>query len=75
MTKEIAKAINTLSKKLNDVTRMLDNVLGCKCDENKESITVSEQNITNLDLQSLETEQAFTDIDLRITELEAKANE
>ena len=75
MTKEIAKAINTLSKKLNDVTRMLDNVLGSKCDENKESITASEQNITNLDLQSLETEQAFTDIDLRITELEAKANE
>lgn len=75
MTKEIAKAINTLSKKLNDVARTLDNVLGSKCDKNKESITVSEQNITNLDLQSLETEQAFTDIDLRITELEAKANE
>ena len=75
MTKEIAKAINTLSKKLNYVTRTLDNVLGSKCDENKESITVSERNITNLDLQSLETEQAFTDIDLRITELEAKANE
>ena len=75
MTKEIAKAINTLSKKLNDVTRTLDNVLGNKCDKNKESITISEQNITNLDLQSLETEQAFTDIDLRITELEAKANE
>ena len=75
MTKEIAKAINTLSKKLNDVTRTLDNVLGSKCYENKKSITVSEQNITNLDLQSLETEQAFTDIDLRITELEAKANE
>lgn len=75
MTKEIAKAINTLSKKLNDVTRTLDNVLGSKCDKNKESIIVSERNITNLDLQSLETEQAFTDIDLRITELEAKANE
>lgn len=75
MNREIAKAINTLSKKLNDVARTLDNVLGSKCDENKESITVSEQNITNLDLQSLETEQAFTDIDLRITELEAKANE
>lgn len=70
MDKETAKAINTLSKKVNELARQLDNVLGGKCDENKESIIESEQSITNLDLQNLETEQAFTDMDLRIMELE-----
>lgn len=75
MNKEIAKAINAVSKKINYLTQRIDNILGNRCDENKESIAESEKSITNLDLQNLETEQAFTDMDLRILELEEKVNE
>ena len=40
--------------------------------KNAESIIAAEQNITDIDLQNIETEQTITDIDLRIMELEGK---
>ena len=75
MNKEVAKAINTLSKKVNGLVQRIDNVLGSRCDENKESITTAEQSITDLDLRSTESEQSVTDLDLRVLELEESNNE
>ena len=75
MDREVAKAINNLSKKVNDLVQRVDNALGSRCDENKESITNAEQTITDLDLRSMESEQAATDLDLRVLELEESNNE
>ena len=72
MDKEIAKAINTLSKKINEITKSLDTMFNKKYDENKEDIISAEQTLTDMDLQNIETEQIITDMDLRILELEAK---
>lgn len=72
MDKEIAKAINTLSKKTNEIIKSLDTMFNKKCDENKEDIISAEQTLTDMDLQNIETEQIITDMDLRILELEAK---
>ena len=75
MDKEVIKAINTISKKINDLVQRVDNALGNRCDENKKSITVAEQSITDLDLHSMKSEQAATDLDLRVLELEGNKNE
>ena len=75
MDREVAKAINNLSKKVNGLVQRIDNVLGSRCDENEESITNAEQSITDLDLRSMESEQAATDLDLKVLELEESNNE
>ena len=75
MDREVAKAINNLSKKVNDLVQRVDNALGYRCTTNEESITNAEQTITDLDLRSMESEQAATDLDLRVLELEESNNE
>lgn len=70
MTKEIAKAINDVSKKLNDMGSKSDRYFNQRCDENKEAIITAEQTITDMDLAMIESEQQMTDMDIRILELE-----
>ncbi len=73
MTKEVAKAINAVSVKINEISRNIDNFFGQRCDTNAKSIIAAEQSLTDMDLQSIETEQTLTDMDLRILELEDRA--
>ena len=75
MDLEVAKAINDISKKVNDMTRKLDRFFNDRCDKNKESIVISEQSITDMDIAQIEAEQQITDMDIRIFELEAIINE
>lgn len=70
MTKEIAKAINHVSKKVNEMGGRSDRYFNQRCDENKEAIITAEQTITDMDLVMIESEQQMTDMDLRIMELE-----
>ena len=70
MDRTIAKAINNISKKLNDICQRLNKYFNCRCDSNHSDIIASEQTITDMDLAMIESEQQMTDMDLRIMELE-----
>lgn len=72
MDKETAKAINNVSKRLNEVEHKLDTVMRMLDKENKDGIISAEQALTDLDIQSIETQQELTDMDLRLLEVEGK---
>ena len=75
MDKETAKAINNVSKRLNEVEHKLDTVMRMLDKENKDNIISAEQALTDMDIQSIETQQELTDMDLRLLEVEGKLNE
>lgn len=48
MDSETAKAINSLSKKVNDIARRLDSFLGSRCDKNVEEIRIADGGIMDM---------------------------
>ena len=48
MDAETARAINALSKKVNDLTRRLDLYLGSRCDQNAEEINLADGGIMDM---------------------------
>ena len=75
MTREVAKAINALSNKMNVIQQSINQFFGKKCDDNNDAIINAEQTITDMDLAMIEAEQQQTDMDIRILELEEKNSE
>lgn len=62
MDKETAKAINSLSKKINDIQLQLDRYFGNRCDQNSENIKIDENGL-------LEVAETVSLHDEAITEL------
>ena len=57
MTREVAKAINALSNKMNVIQQSINQFFGKKCDDNNDAIINAEQTITDMDLAMIEAEQ------------------
>ena len=62
MDKETVKAINNLSKKINDIQLQLDRYFGNRCDQNSENIKIDENGL-------LEVAETVSLHDEAITEL------
>ena len=62
MDKETAKAINSLSKKINDIQLQLDRYFGNRCNQNSENIKIDENGL-------LEVAETVSLHDEAITEL------
>lgn len=48
MDKNTAKAINEVSKKVNDIQRRLDAFFNDRCDENKESVNITDGGVIDI---------------------------
>lgn len=68
--KEVMSAINIVSNKINSVAARMDDVMHTRTQNNSDNINELGCEITDLDLNVLESELQITDLDLRVMELE-----
>lgn len=72
MDAETARAINALSKKVNDLTRRLDSYLGSRCDQNAEEISLADDGIMDIANVVSSHEEAITELAAIVSELSTK---
>lgn len=72
MDAETARAINALSKKVNDLTRRLDSYLGSRCDQNAEEISVADGGIMDMAYIISSHDEAIAELAEIVSDLSTK---
>ena len=69
MDAETAKAINAISKKVNDLARRLDEHLGNRCDQNAEEISLADGGIMDMANIISSHDEAITELAAIVSDL------
>ena len=69
MDKETAKAINSLSKKINDIQLQLDKYFGNRCDENSNNIKMDENGLLDVAETVSLHDEAITELAQLVSDL------